>query len=163
MYIYIYIQTHRLSPKHWTQNRTSYNAAIIHESMSRECRTICFLRKLQSLMMLQKPKKLTHETNQMACIKIETNRQEHLPVHTQKQGVTSGSWSPTTSHCERTSSSHPPAPRRRTKSLQLHIRQWRKVCLWRSRLPALAPLLTSTFPSKQKRPLFYPCHSNLQE
>ena len=111
-----------------------------------------------------KAKQLIHETGQMACIKIETNRQEHLHVHTQKQGVTSGSWSPTTSHCEKASYfQHPPAPRRRTKSLQLHIRQWRKVCLWRSRLPALAPLLKSTFPSKQKRPLLYPCHSNLQE
>ena len=94
-----------MSPKHGTQNRTSYNAAIIQANMSREYQTIGFLTKLQSPMMLQKPKKTNHETGQMACIKIETDQQEHLPVHTQEQGAARypGSCTSTTSQSDKTS------------------------------------------------------------
>ena len=94
-----------MSPKHGTQNRTSYNAAIIQANMSREYQTIGFLTKLQSPMMLQKPKKTNHETGQMACIKIETDQEEHLPVHTQEQGAARypGSCTSTTSQSDKTS------------------------------------------------------------
>ena len=76
-----------MSPKHGTQNRTSYNAAIIQANMSREYQTIGFLTRMQSPMMLKKPQKTNHETGQMACINIETDHQEHLPLHGMEQGA----------------------------------------------------------------------------
>jgi len=106
------------------------------------------------------PRASRARAGQMACINIEADQEEHLPVNTQKQGAArhTGSCAPTTSQSSNTSCDHHPlAPGRRTKSVQFHTRQWPELGHRRSRLPWL--LLTSMLPSKQKCPWLQQCRS----